>query len=378
MDDAAGTIARPPGTRLDLGGSAKGFIADRAAARLAPAGPCAADCGGDLRVLGEHAVALQSPFGGEPGPTLRLQDAAIATSGVDARAWGASAHHLLDPSTGRPAWTGVVTATALAPTAAEAEALAKAALLSGPRDGAAAARAPRRRAGPRRRDAALRDPRRRGAPIVRAGPGGGMTGRDPLEYGWWLAGRASGLVALALITLSVTLGLAMAGRVARDPRRRRAMLSVHEQTALAGLVAIAVHGVTLLGDRWLHPGPVGIAVPFAMDYRPVWTGLGILGAYLAAALGLSFYARRRIGAKRWRSLHRATILVYVLAVAHTLGAGSDAATPWLRAQLVLTGAPVLFLLVMRVLPAARVSAGARGARPGSAPSPAPRSARSRP
>ena len=51
-----------------------------------------------------------------------------------------------------------------------------------------------------------------------------MTGRDPMEYGWWLASRASGLVALALITLSVTLGLAMAGRVSREPKLRRAML----------------------------------------------------------------------------------------------------------------------------------------------------------
>jgi len=206
-----------------------------------------------------------------------------------------------------------------------------------------------------------------------------MTGRDPMDYAWWLASRASGLVALALITLSVTLGLAMAGRVSREPRLRRAILSIHEHAALAGLVAIAVHGITLLGDRWLHPGPLGIAVPFVMDHEPLWTGVGIVGGYVAAALGLSFYARRRIGAKRWRSLHRATILVYVLAVAHTLGAGSDAGTPWLRAQLVLTGAPVLFLLVMRVLPAAaKVSAGERAARPGSAPSPAPRSARSRP
>jgi len=205
-----------------------------------------------------------------------------------------------------------------------------------------------------------------------------MTGRDPMEYGWWLASRASGLVALALITLSVTLGLAMAGRVSRDPRLRRAMLSVHEYAALAGLIAIAVHGITLLGDKFLKPGPVGILVPFQMDHAPVYTGLGIIAAYLAAALGLSFYARRRIGTKRWRSLHKATILVYVLAVAHTLGAGSDAGTPWLRAQLVLTGAPVLFLLVMRMLPAAKVSGGASAGPPGSAPSQAPRSARSRP
>ena len=180
-----------------------------------------------------------------------------------------------------------------------------------------------------------------------------MTGRDPMEYGWWLAGRASGIVARALISLSVTLGLAMAGRVSRAPRLRRAMVAVHEHATLAALIAIAVHGITLLGDRWLDPGPVGVLVPFVMDHEPLYTGLGIVGGYLAAALGLSFYARRRIGAKRWRSLHKATILVYVLAVAHTLGAGSDAATPWLRAQLVLTGAPILFLLVMRVLPQAR-------------------------
>ena len=211
-----------------------------------------------------------------------------------------------------------------------------------------------------------------------------MTGRDPLDYGWWLASRASGIVALALISLSVTLGLAMAGRVSRNPKLRRTMIAVHEQAALAGLIAIAVHAITLLGDRFLEPGPAGILVPFQMDHAPLYTGLGIIGAYLAAALGLSYYARRRIGAKRWRSLHRATILVYVLAVIHTLGAGSDAGTPWLRAQLILTGAPILFLFVMRVLPAARpqrpaaVSAGASAARPGSGPSPAPRSARSRP
>ena len=205
-----------------------------------------------------------------------------------------------------------------------------------------------------------------------------MTGRDPMEYGWWLASRASGIVALSLISLSVILGLAMAGRVSRDPKLRRTMIAVHEQAALAALIAIAVHAITLLGDKFLDPGPVGILVPFQLDHAPFYTGLGIIGAYLAAALGLSFYFRRRIGARRWRSLHRATILVYVLAVVHTLGAGSDAGTLWLRAQLVLTGVPVLFLFVMRVLPAAKVSAAGSAARPGSAPSPAPRSARSRP
>ena len=177
-----------------------------------------------------------------------------------------------------------------------------------------------------------------------------MTGRDPMEYGWWLASRASGLVALALITLSVTLGLAMAGRVSREPKLRRAMLSVHEYAALAGLIAIAVHAITLLGDAFLQARPTDILIPFTMDHAPVFTGLGVIAAYLAAFLGLSFYARRRIGAKRWRNLHRLTVLVYALGVIHTLGAGTDAEAPWLRAVLFATGAPILFLFLLRVLP----------------------------
>ncbi len=94
--------------------------------------------------------------------------------------------------------------------------------------------------------------------------------------------------------------------------RGRNAAGLHEHLSLAGLVAICVHGVTLLGDPWLHPGVSGIAVPFTMGYRTVFTGLGILGGYLAAALGLSFYIRRKIGPKLWRKLHRFTVVAYVL------------------------------------------------------------------
>ena len=131
VDHAAGTIARPPGLRLDLGGSAKGLAADWAARRLAPYGRFAVDCGGDVRLGGTHDVRVRGTR-----ESVRVTDGAVATSGLDRRVWqrpdGAYAHHLLDPSTGEPAWTGLVSATALAPTALEAEALAKAALLSRP------------------------------------------------------------------------------------------------------------------------------------------------------------------------------------------------------------------------------------------------------
>ena len=185
---------------------------------------------------------------------------------------------------------------------------------------------------------------------------------DPMEYGWWLAGRASGIVALVLIALSVAVGLAMAAKAFRKPGLPRILIAIHEHAALAALVAIAVHGITLLGDSWLNPGPVDIAVPFVMDHEPVFTGLGIIGGYLAAILGLTFYIRRRIGTRRWRNLHRLPPLVYVLGVTHALGSGSDAGTPWMTALLIVTGAPILYLGILRALPpvsprAARAGSG---------------------
>jgi sulfoxide reductase heme-binding subunit YedZ len=172
---------------------------------------------------------------------------------------------------------------------------------------------------------------------------------NPADYSWWIASRASGVVALILVTISVGLGLTMASKIVRKRGAGPVLARVHEQTALAGLVAIAVHGITLLGDHWLHPGLKGIAVPFAMSYRPIFTGLGILGGYLAALLGLTFYLRRRIGTKLWRKMHRATVVVWLLGIVHTLGAGTDAGSPWLREFMVATAIPIVVLFAVRML-----------------------------
>ena len=143
VDDRAGVISRPPGLELDLAGSVKGWAADALVMRLARHGRCAVDCGGDLRVeAGRGApweVRVRHPITGATAHTLRVRAGGVATSGIDARLWkrreGEFAHHLIDPATASPAWTGLLTATALAPSALEAEALAKAALLSGPAAG---------------------------------------------------------------------------------------------------------------------------------------------------------------------------------------------------------------------------------------------------
>jgi sulfoxide reductase heme-binding subunit YedZ len=157
----------------------------------------------------------------------------------------------------------------------------------------------------------------------------------------------------------------MAGRAFRRPGLSRSLMAVHQQTALAGLVAIAVHGLTLLADPWLRPGIAGVTVPFAAGYRPFWTGLGVIAAYTAALLGLSFYVRRTIGARLWRRAHRATVAVYALGVVHALGAGSDASSVWLRGWLLVTGIPIAILFAVRVL--GKPGGAARGRRLPAAP-----------
>ena len=155
---------------------------------------------------------------------------------------------------------------------------------------------------------------------------------------------------MGLVTLAVLLGLTMSGEAAAPAGGRPHAVRLHEHVALVAMRAIALHGVALLGDRWLHPGVGGLTVPFAMSYRPLFTGLGIIAGYLAALLGLSFYARRRIGVRLWRQLHRATVLVWVLGVVHTLGAGSDAGTVWLRLFVFAPAIPIVYLTMRRMLP----------------------------
>lgn len=144
VDPLTRTVTRPPGTKLDSGGIAKGLFADLAADILRESGSYAIDCCGDVRIGGRerHArgVRVDDPFGrGAPLHEFAVVEGGVATSGIGRRSWvgadGGRAHHLLDPATGRPANTGIVQVTALAPTAADAEVRAKAALLSGP-DGA--------------------------------------------------------------------------------------------------------------------------------------------------------------------------------------------------------------------------------------------------
>jgi thiamine biosynthesis lipoprotein len=139
------TILLPAGAALDLGGIGKGWTVDRAVRRLSAFAGYALDAGGDIRVGGRQAdgspwtIGIEDPRAPERDiSVIELSDGAVATSTVARRRWlqdGRVRHHLIDPRTGRPADTGVLSASVVSGSVAKSETLAKAALLLGPRCG---------------------------------------------------------------------------------------------------------------------------------------------------------------------------------------------------------------------------------------------------
>jgi sulfoxide reductase heme-binding subunit YedZ len=172
---------------------------------------------------------------------------------------------------------------------------------------------------------------------------------------FWITSRAAGSAALVLSSVGVSLGLLMGGRFVRG--RGLELRGAHETIAIATLIAIVVHAGSLLGDSFMNPSVADITIPFVSGYKSVWTSVGILAGWSTIVLGLSFYVRGRIGQKRWRSIHRFTVLAWWLGVIHSLGEGTDSGQAWFLAMTAIVVVPALFLFVARL----------SGARPSGAP-----------
>ncbi len=142
-DPATRTICLPLNGRLDLGGIAKGWAAGKAAQRLGAYGPALIDAGGDIAITGPRRDGTPWPIGiaqpnGSILETIMLTSGAVATSGRDYRHWhqgNTPKHHILDPRTGHPAHTDILTVTIIAPHAWQAEAAAKTVLILGSQAG---------------------------------------------------------------------------------------------------------------------------------------------------------------------------------------------------------------------------------------------------
>jgi sulfoxide reductase heme-binding subunit YedZ len=164
---------------------------------------------------------------------------------------------------------------------------------------------------------------------------------------FWITSRAAGIVSLIVASLAVSVGLMMSLKMLRT--RRPEMLALHEVLSLGTIVALAVHGLALLGDGFLSPSLGDIALPFAWGYKTAWTSIGIIGGWALVVLGLSYYARQAIGVSRWRKLHRLTALAWIAGIVHTLGEGTDAGQIWFLAMLTIVVVPAVALLALRYL-----------------------------
>jgi sulfoxide reductase heme-binding subunit YedZ len=169
---------------------------------------------------------------------------------------------------------------------------------------------------------------------------------DTSTHLFWVLSRGAGTTALILSSASVGFGLVMSGKLMKGsgPDRR----AYHEVLSLAVMVAIAIHGLALVGDSFLHPSVLDVTVPFVFSYKTLPTSLGIIAGWGMIVLGLSYYVRDRIGNERWRLVHRFTLLVWMAGLVHTFTEGTDRGQLWFVALIVLTTAPTLMLLAYRL------------------------------
>jgi sulfoxide reductase heme-binding subunit YedZ len=162
---------------------------------------------------------------------------------------------------------------------------------------------------------------------------------------FWIISRAAGTTAMVLASLAVGVGLSMGGKLIKrgGPDRR----TIHEILSLGTMVAIAIHGLALLGDTYYPFSLANVAIPFLAPYKNSLTSIGILAGWGMIILGLSYYARTKIGIARWKTIHRFTAVAWLLGLVHALAEGTDSGKLWFIALIGLTAAPALTLLIVR-------------------------------
>ncbi len=164
---------------------------------------------------------------------------------------------------------------------------------------------------------------------------------------FWVTSRAAGTTAMVLSSVTVGYGLAMAARLRARPGGMATRRAIHEALSLGVMIAIVVHGLALLGDRYARTSVLDIAIPFAGPFERWWTTLGIVSGWALVLLGLAFYARERIGRERFKLIHRFTLVAWIAGLVHSVGEGSDAGQAWFIALLVISVLPAAGALALR-------------------------------
>lgn len=170
----------------------------------------------------------------------------------------------------------------------------------------------------------------------------------------WFLNRGTGVVLVAVLTLSVALGvLATApGGLRRWPRF--ALQSLHRNVALIACGLLLAHAVTPVLDSYVsHYATISwldVAVPFVSAYKTLGIGLGTLALDLVLVIVLSSLARHRLSHRTWFRLHLLTYAAWALGVVHGLLVGTDARTPWSLAVNAASILVVVVAVVVRLLP----------------------------
>lgn len=165
----------------------------------------------------------------------------------------------------------------------------------------------------------------------------------------WFASRATGLVALVLLTASLALGVAMAGRAAGPRWPRFALGAVHRNLSLTTLLFLAVHVSTAIIDPYAKIGWLDAVVPFVSVYQPFWLGLGAVALDLMLAVLVTSVVRPRVGPRLWRAVHWSGYLCWPVAVVHGLGiGGKDSELGWVIALNAFCALVVLFAVFWRL------------------------------
>ncbi len=183
---------------------------------------------------------------------------------------------------------------------------------------------------------------------VRSGLASGVVPRPP-GTALWVTSRAAGITAFLALTLDVVFGLFVSTGAADKLIQRAKSVDIHRWLSSVALGMTGLHAVALLGDGFVRFDVLDLLVPFASSYRPVAIALGVLAAYAAVIVHLSFEWRRRLGPKLWRKLHYLSFGLFIAALLHGLLAGSDTTSVGMQLLYSTSGGLVALLTAYRVL-----------------------------
>jgi predicted ferric reductase len=170
----------------------------------------------------------------------------------------------------------------------------------------------------------------------------------PQGTGAWMFSRATGLLAYVALSVDVIAGLLVSTRSADRWIPRGQLVDLHGWLSPITLALVLAHSVVLLADSHVRFDVIDLFIPFASSRWPLAVGAGVLAAYLALVVHVSFALRRRIGTALWRRLHYLSFAAFVLVTIHAITVGTDRANTWYASIYVVMGIVVAALAVVRI------------------------------